>query len=166
MEPYNWQSFLLRIPIKSNFEKIYHAWSTSAGLETWFLRKASFTKNNEVLREKNDAVEVKDSYEWMWYGWPDDVVEKGSILEANGKDQIRFSFGKAGNVTVTIKEEVDQIVVELIQDEIPDNEEGRTYYHIGCMKGWLFYLTNLKSILEGGIDLRNKNEALKNVINS
>lgn len=29
-----------------------------------------------------------------------------------------------------------------------------------------FYLANLKSILEGGVDLRNKNEALKKMLNS
>jgi hypothetical protein len=166
MEPYNWQSFVLKIPIQSSFKNIYHAWSTTAGLESWFLRKAAFTQPNGEPRDNNAAIEVNDKYEWLWHGWPDEVVEKGTILAANGTDQVRFSFGKGGNVTVTIKQELDQILVELVQDEIPDNEEGRTYYHIGCMKGWLFYLANLKSILEGGIDLRNRNEALKNVINS
>jgi hypothetical protein len=34
------------------------------------------------------------------------------------------------------------------------------------MEGWVFYLANLKSFPEGGIDLRNKNEKLKSVINS
>jgi hypothetical protein len=37
---------------------------------------------------------------------------------------------------------------------------------VGCGEGWTFYLTNLKSILEGGVDLRNKEMKLKNVINS
>lgn len=37
---------------------------------------------------------------------------------------------------------------------------------VGCGEGWVFYLANLKSILEGGIDLRNKNDAIRNVLNS
>jgi hypothetical protein len=32
------------------------------------------------------------------------------------------------------------------------------------MSGWSFFMVNLKSILENGYDLRNKNEELKNVI--
>lgn len=53
----------------------------------------------------------------------------------------------------------------------PDKKSGKwgenlINYHIGCTKGWNFYLTNLKSLLEGGIDLRNRNKGLKEVINS
>lgn len=93
-------------------------------------------------------------------------MEAGEILEANGKDRFRFSFGKAGICTVTIKEENGQHIVELVQDNIPDDEQGKHYWHLGCKTGWTFYLANLKSLLEGGIDLRNKDESLKNVINS
>lgn len=37
---------------------------------------------------------------------------------------------------------------------------------LSCKTGWTSYLANLKSVLEGGIDPRNKNEQLKAVINS
>jgi hypothetical protein len=39
-------------------------------------------------------------------------------------------------------------------------------YHVGCKAGWTFYLANLKSILEGGIDMRNKKTRLKEMLNS
>ena len=52
------------------------------------------------------------------------------------------------------------------QYNIPTDETGKTDYHIGCREGWVFYLANLKSIQEGGIDLRNKNPGIKKVINS
>ncbi len=58
------------------------------------------------------------------------------------------------------------MIVELVQDEIPVDEQGQVYYHIGCTKGWLFILLILKSILEGGVDLRNNNVGLKDVFNS
>ncbi len=111
-------------------------------------------------------MEVDDTYEWMWHGYDDEVIEKGRIMEANGKDFLKFSFGKAGNVAVTIKEEAGESIIELMQDEIPSDEKGKIYYHLGCSKGWVFYLANLKSILEGGLDLRNKKMELKDVINS
>ena len=46
------------------------------------------------------------------------------------------------------------------------NEKGKVQYHMGCLGGWTFYLANLKSYLEGGVDLRNKNLALNNMVNS
>jgi hypothetical protein len=32
------------------------------------------------------------------------------------------------------------------------------------MKGWIFYMINLKSVLEGGLDMRNRKVELKNVL--
>jgi hypothetical protein len=37
---------------------------------------------------------------------------------------------------------------------------------VGCQLGWTFYLTNMKSIAEGGIDLRNRDIDFKNVVNA
>ena len=166
MNTNTWTRFIKRIPINSNIEKIYKAWATQAGLESWFLRKAEFTYAEENLRDKNEFVESGDKFEWMWYGWSDDVVEKGKIIEANGKDFIKFTFGKAGIVNVQIKTEENETIVELTQEEIPVDEESKFNFYVGCGEGWTFYLANLKSILEGGIDLRNKNIKLTRVINS
>ncbi len=38
------------------------------------------------------------------------------------------------------KKELEEMIVELVQDEIPVDEQGQVYYHIGCTKGWLFIL--------------------------
>src|SRR6188472_2298412 len=90
----------------------------------------------------------------------------GTILSCNGKDSFKFSFGDAGICTVSIKEEGLQCIVEILQNEIPVDEHGRQYWHLGCKTGWTFHLTNMKSIFEGGIDLRNKDEKIKNVANA
>ena len=163
---HDWSSFRLKISIKTDASSIYRAWTTQEKLENWFLRKAEFTKQDGNKRDRNSALEVNDTYEWMWHGYGDDVIEKGTIMQANGKDFLQFSFGKAGNVSVNIKEEAGESMIELVQDAIPTDEKGQVYYHLGCSKGWVFYLANLKSILEGGIDLRNKKIELTEVINS
>ena len=77
-----------------------------------------------------------------------------------------FTFATQMKVRIKIKTEEGENLVELEQYDIPVDEKGKTNFHIGCMEGWVFYLANLKSIVEGGIDLRNKNEKLKKVINS
>jgi hypothetical protein len=94
------------------------------------------------------------------------VVEPGKILEANGTDYLKFSFAGNCEVSVFIREEEGEAVVELWQENIPTDEPGRVNIQIGCGEGWTFYLANLKSILEGGIDLRNRNERIKRVISS
>lgn len=166
MNPFNWNTFTVSIPVNAALAKLYWCWATRAGMEYWFLRLSEYKNPEGSLRNKDEFVQQGDSYKWLWHGWGDDTVEEGTILACNGKDFIKFSFGKAGNCTVYIKEEAGHIMMELIQDEIPADEHGMQYYHLGCKTGWTFYLTNLKSLLEGGIDLRNRNEKLKNVINS
>ena len=166
MGNYDWSRFVTRINVKAPVEKLYWCWATRAGMEYWFLRLSEYKKPEGNLRADNETVQKGDSYTWRWHGWSDETTEYGSIIDCNGKDLFKFSFGKAGDCTVTIKEELGQNIVELVQENIPDDEEGRRTWHLGCKTGWTFYLANLKSLLEGGVDLRNRDEGLKNVINS
>lgn len=45
-------------------------------------------------------------------------------------------------------------------------EANVSWGHELGLEGWTFYLTNLKSILEGGFNLRNKNNKLGDVVNT
>ncbi|TAK54902.1 MAG: SRPBCC domain-containing protein [Bacteroidetes bacterium] len=158
---HDWSTFTLKIPVSSPVQKIYDMWTTRANLEAWFLRKAEFTKPDGTVRESKSSIQANDTYEWMWHGYPDSVAEHGKILAVNGKDHIKFSFGEAGIVSVHISQQEDVSIVELVQSEIPIDEQSKVNYYFGCTQGWTFYLANLKSILGGGIDLRNKNQNLK-----
>ncbi len=166
MSNYNWSRFVTRISINAPFEKLYGCWATREGMEYWFLRFSEYKKQDGSLRDVNEPVQSGDTYTWRWHGWNDETTEYGSILDCNGKDLFKFSFGKAGDCTVTLKSELGKNIVELVQDNIPTTEQGMHYWHLGCKTGWTFYLANLKSLLEGGIDLRNRDEKLQNVINS
>src|ERR1035437_4072442 len=159
-----WTKFTKRIPIRADGQQIYTAWTCAAWLENWFLRKAVFTTPGGQQRKPGDLVEKGDSYEWYWHGYGDSVVEKGKVLDANGKDLFEFSFAGNCRVTVSIKTEAGENIVELTQVNIPIDENPFTNLLVGCGEGWTFYLANLKSILEGGIDLRNKNVEIKKVI--
>jgi hypothetical protein len=166
MADLDWSRFTVRINVKATTEKLYWCWATKAGIEFWFLRRSDYKKQDGSLYGNNDFVKKGDAYAWWWYGYPDEVVEQGEILEANGKDFFKFKFGKAGNCSVKIYEEVGEHIVELLQDEIPTDERSKQNWHIGCKTGWTFYMANMKSMLEGAIDLRNKNEQLQNMLNA
>ncbi|MEI2739157.1 MAG: SRPBCC domain-containing protein [Chitinophagaceae bacterium] len=166
MSDFDWKTFVTRVPVNAPVEKLYWCWATREGIEFWFLRMSDYKRPDGAARQNDEYVQKGDSYAWRWHGWSDEVTEVGKILDCNGRDFFKFSFGKAGNCAVSIKNENGQNILELIQEEIPDDEQGRHYWHLGCKTGWTFYLANLKSLLEGGIDLRNRDEGLKSVINS
>jgi uncharacterized protein YndB with AHSA1/START domain len=166
MPHYDWSKFTRKINIDAPLQAIYDAWTIPLQLERWFLREAAFKRSNGTMREKILHVNKGDHYAWLWYGQPDTVIEKGEVLQANELDKLQFSFTKGAIVTVDIGEAFGSNIVMLTQEGIPTDEAGKVKYHLDCLSGWTFYLANLKSYLEGGIDLRNKNEALANMINS
>jgi len=166
MPQYDWSKFSQKIYIKANMQQVYDAWTTRTNLESWFLRKAQFTKTGNTIRDNDSHIQKGDIYEWMWHGHPDTTVERGVVTDANSSDRFRFVFGEAGIVTVQLTQLKDVTQVLLTQEQIPTDEHGKASYHVGCSTGWTFYLANLKSVLEGGLDLRNKNPDYTNVINS
>lgn len=163
---YDWSKFTLRIDIQASKEAIYDAWVSQEIIDLWFLRKLRIYNNKGIEKDCFEKMEQGDSYEWWWYGQNDDVMETGAILEANGSDRVAFTFGKAGDCYISIYEEMGENIIELRQVNIPTDERSMHEFHLGCKVGWSFFLANLKSILEGGADLRNKNENLKRMANS
>lgn len=170
MDAYNWTSFKVRINIKATIAAVYEMWATSAGIEKWFLRHCEVTNDKDQAKAVDDFISKGDRFLWRWHGYPDDILQRGEVLEANGADQLSFTFGQEGAedmaCIVKVYAEDGENICEIIQHNIPENEKGKSYYHIGCITGWTFFLTNLKSILEGGIDLRNKNERLQKMLNA
>ena len=166
MPDYDWSKFTRKININAPIENIYDAWTIPDHMERWFLRQATFKRSNGTVREKFLHIHRGDTYQWLWHGYPDNIVEKGEVLLANEKDRLQFSFTAGGIVTVDIGEALGEHIVMLTQEKIPTDEKGKSNYHLGCLGGWTFYLANLKSYLEGGLDLRNKNMGLTNMINS
>ncbi len=162
----NWKQFTKRIPIKTSAKAIYDAWTTQQGLESWFLRLAQFTKADGSLRSKTNHIEKGDAYKWLWFGYDDTAVEEKEILSANGWDQLQFSFSGGCIVTVTIKQEEGETICELVQTMPMEDINEQQHFFIDCGNGWGFYMANLKSVLEGGLDLRNRNVNLKEVVNA
>jgi uncharacterized protein YndB with AHSA1/START domain len=166
MQAYDWTQFARRIDTKASVETVYKAISTPAGFECWFLRLAEFTTLTGRLRRKHEALEKGDTYRWLWHGYADETEEKGTILNANGQDTVEFTFAGSCTVTITVSKEQGETIITLCQKNIPVDEKSKANWHLGCSTGWTFYLANLKSVLEGGLDLRNKDEMLKNVVNA
>ncbi len=73
--------------------------------------------------------------------------------------QLAFSFGASMQVNIQFLDTGSGIRVHLHQSDIPATEEGRVIGHLNCRCCWIFFMTNLVSILSNGTDLRDLDEA-------
>jgi len=163
MENFDWTSFTKRIAVKARMADIYNAWTKSNELEKWFLEKATFYKHQEAVSKYINA-SSNTSYEWLWYLYPEPM--KGIYKSANGKDHLQFTFEGECLVDVQLSENNGYTVIDLKQHNIPTDDHSRQFIRLGCSNGWHFYLTNLKSVYEGGIDLRNKDKHSSPMLNN
>jgi len=164
MERDQWSQFKLRVNINAPVDEVYNCWATPGGLEKWFLRKALFRDKAGKEKPKDALIEEGDTYEWYWHGYPDSVVEKGTVLKANGKDLFSFTFSMKCPVTINMYGEAGELIVQLVESGLPLDDDTALKHFVGDSRGWIFYLANLKSVLEGGLDLRNKRMEITNVI--
>ncbi len=157
----NWSSFTVNLPVDQSKDRIIDAWLTQKQLEKWFLKLAEFKTRSGEIRKKEEKFQPGDQYRWQWFGWPESVEEHGEILKPQDDEFLRFIFGKSGTVSVKVVTENNQTIIRLIQENIPVDEHSKMNFYVGCKTGWTFYMLNLKSILQGGPDLRNKQSKLQ-----
>ncbi len=153
-----WNSFTKKIYIHTSLEKLYHLWSTTEGITSWFLRHAEYKNPEGQIRKPSEQIQKGDTYTWQWHNW--DGKEEGSILKANGKDYLEISFGSS-KVSVQLEEKNNLVIVTLTQFDIPVDEESKLKIHYGCSNGWTFWLANLKAYIEHNILLNETEINLK-----
>ena len=158
MKKLAWDEFTKCIHIHTTVEKLYWCWATKEGLTSWFLKDAEFSRQEKPLN-KSEFIQPKDAYTWFWHNW--DGKEEGEILETNGVDFFKFSFAGNCEVTVTIEQKEQAVLLSLTQSKIPLDEKSKLEIFYGCSNGWTFWLTNLKSYLEHGILLNETEINLK-----
>lgn len=162
MTKIDWTKFVRRICIDTSAIDIYDSFTSGSALQKWFLKEAIFYTNDKQ-KEADELIESGDKYKWTWHG--SNNIAEGKVISIGPGSHLTFSFLDC-MVSVEVKQEHSQNLVELIQYDIPTDEESRLNYYVECTRGWTFYLANLKSILEGGLDLRNKDMKMQGVINT
>ncbi len=163
MKDFDWTSFTKKIAVKASISEIYNAWTKTDELERWFLEKAAFRSSDNLIDPNTNAT-AYCTYEWLWYLYEDPM--NGKITKANGKDFLQFTFEGECLVDVMLSEDQGCTVIELKHYNIPTDDNSKQFIRLGCAQGWAFYLVNLKSVYEGGIDLRNKDGGLNPMINN
>jgi len=164
MKNFDWTQFTKRIAINAPMQTLYNAWTKSSELERWFLKTAKFLNPDGSLVDESASATTGMSYEWTWYLYSE--TERNQVTQANGRDHFQFIFAGQCTVDVNLSEQFGHTVVELIQSNIPTDDDSRQNIRLGCSSGWSFYFVNMKSVYEGGLDLRSKDERLKPMVNN
>lgn len=160
MDNFDWTKFTRKGAIAADIKTLYNAWTKAEELEKWFLSSASFFRDGVKL-QSSDSIQKGDRYQWNWHLY--DGTEEGEILDVNGTDLIQFSFAGKCIVTVQLEPKGRFIIVKITQENIPTDEKSKRDIRLGCDSGWSNFLVNIKSVYEGGLDLRNKDEILRDL---
>ncbi len=152
---------LHRIHIEASMETVYTAWTTSKGLMGWMSTEVVVTDTDGAELPGDRPGAPGDRYH---FAWRSGVTEDSELLEANGRDLVRMSFGEGIEVIVRLEDAGDSTLVELVQENSRSPDENLAIM-LGYGPGWAFYITNLKSVLEGGLDLRDVVHDTPDIIN-
>ena len=152
-ENFNWQRFEHGICLDLPLSDVYDLIGTARGLTKWFIGEAEYTSPGNIMRDDDAAYEKGDHFAWQWK--EKDHSLQGSVLEANGSDLVRFTFGSPFHVTIRLSYHEDgRTKLALEQSFTEVNSLVGEFSYINCCVCWVFFLTNLKSVAEQHIDLR------------
>lgn len=154
MPPYDWSRFDVYFYIQKPPDDIFKRWATSGGLESFFIRSARFRTSEGRIRDANELAQPGDHYQWEWWH----PFESSGVVKTLDRQarKLSFTFGTTCLVEVAISPSEGSTLIHLVQSGIPDDEDGRLNLHLDCRGGWIYFLTNLKAILEHGTDVRQK----------
>lgn len=147
--------FVKRVRIKCLPEEAFERWATMKGLESWFLTKAGFGSGDRA--EAGAAFELQ---------WAEGTTDRGEIVIVDPPRIFEFTwYDGQGRVRVEFSPIESGTLIELTHI-VGSTGEAQMLEFLDCRDGWTFYLTNLKSVLEVGHDLRESQVDLEGLVNA
>ena len=161
---FSWEKFSRSIIINKKPEEVFLYIATAKGLTKWLLEAASFfTLANETQLLNRSCANEVDSYHWVWKGKNYEL--QGQVLDCDvPRTRFSFTFGEACTVDIVLTEHGGSTLLKLTQQATP----GKTYdqmRHVNSYAYWTFFLTNLKSVVEHEIDLREDTFTVEGLLN-
>lgn len=162
-ETYDWTKFKKQTYIQANSNEVFNAWVKPNEIVNWFIAQADYSAPDGELRISDETIQAGDRYYWRWH---QDTDIEGEILKVEENKMIQFTFGdkvKGSDEKIVVTVEVSEsepgtTLLELTQENMADTLEAHSKWHLSCNLGWSFFMTNLKALLEHGVDLREYSE--------
>lgn len=153
----DWDRLDLEIDIVAPVDVVAWHWTSSAGLTRWLAIECTFVGLEGDTLAEAEAAESGARFRWSR---TDGTIAEGELVQA-GQGTLAAVFGDGGRIEVRLKARKGKTAVAFRQT-IPgsDFEEYREN-----LRSWTFHLTNLKSIVEGGLDLRELEPDREGLVN-
>lgn len=150
-DPYDWTRFDVHMIVPCDPGTAYDCWATGAGMERFFARTWAYAGagGGGGDRDPEERAEVGDAYR-MAFHHP--AALDGTVLAAEDDRHLAFSFGPM-RVDVRIEPLNGRSLVALTQSDIAESDLPHS--HLNCRSCWVYYLLNLRSVIEHGHDLRD-----------
>jgi uncharacterized protein YndB with AHSA1/START domain len=151
----DWTRFHLYVAIDASPEEIFCSWSTSQGMESFFVEMMAIRNPAGRLLDPDEAVSSGCHYVWRW---DSGALVRGEFLDVQPGCELSFSFGES-KVRIRVQAQKAGTLLELCQYDMEDTEQNRMHLHTNCRSAWVYFLTVLKTLLEHGIDGRDRSRA-------
>lgn len=151
---FDWSRFQSEIFIGRPVPIVYRAWALPSEMKKWFIELCEASTRDGRARGQEEFVQSGDTFQWYF----DEKSESGVFLEANSNAKLSFTISGASRLSVKVTVHFVAVeggtLVELVQENMPHEEEDRVNWHMDSKVAWTFFLANLKAYLEHQVDLR------------
>jgi uncharacterized protein YndB with AHSA1/START domain len=151
MSSYDWSQFHVRMYYLAPIERVFRYFSTAEGLESFFIYKAVHTAADGTSRKPDEQVQAGDRYHWTYVHY---FAHGGEFLHVAPNSLVSFTFGTM-TVDVHFRDVGEATEVDLHQTNCATVDPGRAWQHVNCRSCWIYFMTNLRSVITGGPDLRD-----------
>ena len=110
------------------------------------------TAEDGTLRQPDEQIATGDSYHWTYVHY---FAHGGKYLLVEPRQLIRFTFGTM-TVDIYFREVGEATEVDLHQTNCAIEDPERAWQHVNCRSCWIYFMTNLRSVLAGGPDITVK----------
>jgi hypothetical protein len=135
----------------ASLEDVFLRFATAAGMESFYVRSARFTSPDGSVRGADEVVQEGDTYE---FDYVHDFAHGGEILKVVENSEVSFTFGVC-TVSIRFRAVDGATEVALHQTDCPLEDPERAWMHLNCRSCWIYFMTNLRSVLAGGPDIRD-----------
>jgi uncharacterized protein YndB with AHSA1/START domain len=153
--PIDWTRFQLYVAIDATPDHIFRSWSTSQGMEGFFVEMMAIRDQDGRLLDPDEPVSRGCHYVWRW---DSGALVSGEFLDVLPGRELSFTFGES-KVRIRLQTQQTGTILELCQFDMKDTEQNRMHLYTNCRSAWVYFLTVLKTLLEHGIDGRDKSRA-------
>lgn len=151
MSTYDWSQFHVRMYYLAPLAEVFERFSTAKGLESFFIYRARHTAPDGTARAADEQVQSGDHYHWEYVH---DFEHGGTFERVEPGRLVRFTFGTM-MVDISFRDVDEATEVDLHQTNCATEDPERAWQHLNCRSCWIYFMTNLRSVLAGGPDIRD-----------